>query len=139
MGDGGGDADRFSVTVPSRAGFVGTIRVFASAVARHYGLDDGLVEDVKLAISEACTDPVQAGAGGEISVTIHADGSGLACEVTSRSWSPAEIDRVSELPEGLDPMVLDRLHVVRALFPDAERVEVHGEVHVRFSTSSRGS
>jgi hypothetical protein len=139
VADDGADADRFSVTVPSRAGFVGTIRVFASAVARHYGFDDGLVEDVKLAISEACTDPVQAGARGEISVTIRADGSGLACDVTSRSWSPAEVEGVSDLPEGLDPMVLDRLHVVRALFPDAERVEADGEVHVRFSTTSRGS
>jgi anti-sigma regulatory factor (Ser/Thr protein kinase) len=138
VGADAGDSDRFSITVPSRAGLVGTIRAFASAVGRHYGLDDGLVEDVKLAISEACTDPVQAGAGGEISVTVRADGSGLACEVTSQSWEPSAVEGSRDLPESVDPMTLDRLNLVRALFPDADRVERGDTVKVRFSTSSRG-
>ena len=72
MGDGG--EDRFSVTLPARAGLVGTIRVFASAVARHYGLADEIVEDVKLAVSEACTDPIDAGAGGDVTIVLVDDG-----------------------------------------------------------------
>jgi hypothetical protein len=133
---GGDGADRFSVTVPARPGLVGTLRVFASAVARHYGLTDDVVEDVKLAVSEASTDPVQAGAGGDITVAMIDDGAGLVCEVRSLRWNAAA---PVELPEGIDAGVLDRLQVVRALFEDAERIERDGAVTVRFSTASRAA
>jgi hypothetical protein len=133
-----GEPGAVAISVPARAGLVGTIRVFASAVARHLELEDGLVEDVKLAVSEACTDPVQAGVGGDISVTILAQGSGLVCEVASRSWPSTDGAVRIDLPEGVDPVVLDRLQLVRALFPDAERVERDDETTLRFSTSSRG-
>jgi hypothetical protein len=130
-----GGADRFSLTVPARAGLVGTIRVFASAVARHYGLADDVVEDVKLAVSEACTDPIDAGAGGELTVAIGRDGVDLVCEITSAPWKAAAPS--TDLPEGIDPAVLDRLQVVRALFTDAQRSEREGGVAVWFSTASR--
>jgi anti-sigma regulatory factor (Ser/Thr protein kinase) len=132
-----GGADRFSLTVPARAGLVGMIRVFASAVARHYGIADDVVEDVKLAVSEACTDPIDAGAGGELVVAIGRDGAGLVYEVTSGRWEPAAPP--TELPAGIDPAVLERLQVVRALFTDAERSEEAGGLTVRFSTASRTS
>ena len=126
---------RFSVSVPARAGLVGTLRVFASAVARHYGLPDDLVEDVKLAVSEAATGPIDAEAGGDVAVTMLDHEGGLVCEVSSRPWTaPAG---ATDLPEGVDPGVLDRLSLVRALFGDAERSEADGIVTVRFSTGSR--
>lgn len=130
-----GGADRFSLTVPARAGLVGTIRVFASAVARHYALADDVVEDVKLAVSEACTDPIDGGAGGELTVEIGRDDADLVCEITSAPWEPATPS--TDLPEGIDPAVLDRLQVVRALFADAQRSDREGGVTVRFSTASR--
>lgn len=131
--------DRFTLRGPARADLVATLRVFASAVARHYGLADDLVEDVKLAVSEACTDPVDAGAGGELSLGITGDVDGVACEITSRGWSVAGGLDASELPQGVEPAVLDRLQVVRALFADAERSEHDDEVRVRFSTGSRSA
>jgi hypothetical protein len=57
------------------------------------------------------------------------------CEVSSRPWT-APPD-ATDLPEGVDPAVLDRLSLVRALFGDAERSEADGVVTVRFSTGSR--
>jgi hypothetical protein len=123
--------------LPARADLVGTLRLFVSSVARASGLSDDLVEDVKLAISEAATDPIQAGAGGSISTTLHRDASGLVCEVTSGSWSFDEAAPSGDVPEGIEAGVLDRLQVVRALFADAERVRRGDDVTVRFSTSSR--
>jgi len=35
-------------------------RMFAASVARHFGCDEDIVEDVKVAISEACTNSVKA-------------------------------------------------------------------------------
>jgi Histidine kinase-like ATPase domain len=133
---GGGGGDRFSLTVPARAGLVGTIRVFASAVARHYGLAEQIVEDVKLAVSEACTDPIDAGAGGDITVVLLDDGPDLRCEIASSRWDGNGAG-ASDLPEGIDPAVLDRLQLVRALFSDAERSGDGAAVTVRFSTASR--
>jgi histidine kinase-like protein len=132
-----GDGDRFSVTVPARSELVGTIRVFASSVARHHGLDDDAVEDLKLAVSEACTDPIDAGAGGDVTVAIRFEGAELVCEVTSAPWE--SVERSTDLPEDVDPAVLDRLQLVRALFSDAERSRASDGVTVRFSTVSRTS
>jgi hypothetical protein len=126
----------FAITLPARADVVGTLRVFVSTVARHYGLTDDLVEDLKLAFSEACTDPIELGAGGAIAAAIAGDASGLRCEVRSRSWSAPPVT-ATDLPEGIDPRALDRFQVVRALFPDAERTDGVNEVTLRFSTSSR--
>jgi hypothetical protein len=110
--------------------------VFASSVARHYGLADDVVEDVKLAVSEACTDPVEAGAGGEIRLEIARGGEALSCRIVSDAWT--EADRPArELPEEVDPGALDRLQLVRALFLDARRSESDGAVTVSFSTASR--
>ena len=35
-------------------------RMFAGSVARHFGCDEDVVEDVKVAVSEACTNSVKA-------------------------------------------------------------------------------
>jgi hypothetical protein len=129
--------DRFTVGVAARPGLVGTLRVFASSVARHYGLSDDLVEDLKLAVSEASTDPIEAGAGGEISLAMLVGEDVVVCEVRSRSWQA--VSGTPDLPEGVDPAALDRLQVVRALFGDAERSEHDGAVTVRFSTASRAA
>lgn len=137
MGGGQDAPDRFGLTVPARADLVVTLRVFVSAVARHYALADDLVEDLKLAVSEACTDPIEAGVGGELAMAIAGRPDGVRCEITSRRWSAGASAAAADLPEGIDPNVLDRLQVVRALFADAERTVHDGDVIVRFSTASR--
>ena len=131
---GDGRGDRFSASVPARPELVGTLRVFASAVARHYGLADELVEDVKLAVSEAATGPIDAAAGGEVRVTIDVDDPGLVLAVSSRPWNAGA---AADVPDGVDPAVLDRVQLVRALFGDVERTEADGVVTVRFSTGAR--
>lgn len=138
MGAGSGAPDRFSLNVPPRAELMSAVRVFASAVARHYGLEDDVVEDVKLAVSEACTDPIAAGVGGQIELRIVVDGGGLGYEIASGSWTAGSTTNV-DLPEGVDQRWLDRVQLVRALFADAQRSEQAGRSVVRFSTVSRAT
>jgi anti-sigma regulatory factor (Ser/Thr protein kinase) len=130
--------DRFSLSVPARPELVETLRLFAAAVARHHGLDDDAVEDVKLAVSEASADAIEAGAGGPLTLAIAGHPSRLELAVTSDAWSTVGRSRRAEdLPEGVDPAALDRMQVVRALFADATRSEEDGRVSVRFSTGTR--
>src|SRR5919106_1993500 len=40
--------------IPPEAAYVSTARLFVGAVARHFGVEEDSVEDLKLAVSEAC-------------------------------------------------------------------------------------
>jgi anti-sigma regulatory factor (Ser/Thr protein kinase) len=116
--------DLFVLEIPAVAVHLGTARTFSSQVARHAGVDDGVLEDVKLAVSEACAgsvDPVGAG------------------RVVIRSWLGPEI--VAFEVEGSGDFAPERsddgparLGLIRTLFPDAS-LDRHddGRTTVRFS------
>lgn len=55
--DKGGEA--LLLEVPPVAAYVGTARLFAGAVARHFNVEEGLVEDLKVAVSEACNGAIR--------------------------------------------------------------------------------
>ncbi len=55
-----GNSGSFALEVPPHADQVRTARLFASAVARHFGADEDRVEDLKVAISEATTNSINA-------------------------------------------------------------------------------
>ena len=50
----------FVLDIPSDPEHVRTARLFAAAVARHFSIDEERVEDLKVAISEACTNAITA-------------------------------------------------------------------------------
>jgi len=52
--------DRLQLAIPPEPGYIAMSRMFAASVARHYGCDEDIVEDLKVAISEACTNSVKA-------------------------------------------------------------------------------
>jgi serine/threonine-protein kinase RsbW len=66
-GDGPGTTGSFALEVPPEADQVRTARLFASAVARHFGADEDRVEDLKVAISEAATNSINAHRKADIS------------------------------------------------------------------------
>lgn len=47
--------DAFSIELPVDPAYLGAARLFAGTVARNFGCSEGVVEDLKVAISEACT------------------------------------------------------------------------------------
>ena len=57
--------------IPPDPEHVRTARLFAAAAARHFGLEEEGVEDLKVAISEACTNAIQAHRAAGIDAGIH--------------------------------------------------------------------
>jgi len=55
-------AERVDVAIPARAEFVSVARLTAAAVAARQGFTYDEVEDLKIAVSEACTSLITAGA-----------------------------------------------------------------------------
>jgi serine/threonine-protein kinase RsbW len=52
--------DQLQLAIPPEPGYIAMSRMFAASVARHYGADEDVVEDLKVAVSEACTNSVKA-------------------------------------------------------------------------------
>jgi serine/threonine-protein kinase RsbW len=57
---GSNTGERFVVEIPPDARAISLARVFASTVARAFGCREELIDDIKIAISEACTNAVKA-------------------------------------------------------------------------------
>jgi serine/threonine-protein kinase RsbW len=91
--------------VPARSVYVGVVRMALGSVARQAGLDEEKVEDLRMAVSEACANLVLAGDDGDAGslklawfdegdrfiVEIAAEGTGPAPDPAS---SPGEDDRL---------------------------------------------
>jgi hypothetical protein len=56
-------SESFLIEFPPEAHYVSTARIFAAGVARTYGADEDMVEDLKIAVSEASLAPVTRSAG----------------------------------------------------------------------------
>lgn len=121
--------DCLTLRIPPDAGFIAMARMFAAAVARHFACDEDAVEDLKVAVSEACTNSVKAhaDAGATDPIVLNAclrddhvefeivdAGVGIDVErhlaVTEGTGTP---------PAGLYEGSLG-LTLIKALFPDAQ-------------------
>jgi hypothetical protein len=113
---------------------VGTVRYFAATVARHAGLPEELINDLRLATSEACADAIDAGVTGSIRVALSLRPEGIDVEVTSDSIQP---EGEAHGPAGVIPIY--RLQLIKALFPDAEIDQGHGMSVFRFTVETAGT
>jgi hypothetical protein len=100
-------------------------RLFSTAVAREAGCAEGLLDDVKLAVSEACTEAIrrsEAQDGATIFLRADVDQGYVTFEVAGPvgSEAPADDD-------------LDHFSLVAALFNGAERRETSGGASIVFS------
>jgi anti-sigma regulatory factor (Ser/Thr protein kinase) len=117
-------ATRFSIDMPADAVYLGTVRLFASSIARHYGVQDEDVEDLKMAVTEACTaflryeEPDQ----GSLHVEVAASEGQLDFQITSPDLSipapPAAAD--TPTPRGVAAGL--GMDLLRILFEDSEVV-----------------
>jgi len=51
-------ADRLTLNVPAKPEYVGTVRIAIAHAASHAGFDIEAIDDIKVAVSEACTNIV---------------------------------------------------------------------------------
>lgn len=84
--------------IPALSAYVGIVRLALSSLARTAGLDEERVDDLKIAVSEACANAVlaceRAGGGGPIAVTWDQNDGRLVIEIGGPG-------------EGLDPRSVD--------------------------------
>jgi len=119
-----------SLAFPADPAYVGTVRLFVATLARHAGLQEELTDDLRLAVSEACAEAMEAGATGSIRVALTLGSGGIAVEVASASAQP---ERGTPGPEGSELVPIHRLQLIRALFPDAVSDQSRGDRVVRFT------
>jgi serine/threonine-protein kinase RsbW len=106
-GDGAHELPELELEFPAKPEFVGTARHAVSALMRLRDFPDDLVQDVKLAVSEACTTALAGGSGDgpPIRLLVGAEPDRVVIEVIDPgtgveravAGSPAEID-TDELP-----------------------------------------
>jgi serine/threonine-protein kinase RsbW len=121
--------DPLRLAIPPDAGYIAMARMFAGSVARHYGCDEDVVEDVKVAVSEACTNSVKAhhdsgtaepielrarALDGELTFEIIDSGKGIDIAL-QRAVDESAVTPAGGLYEGSLGLTL-----IRSLFPGAE-------------------
>lgn len=138
----------FRLEIAAEPHFVSTARLFAATVARQYSYPEDQVQDVKVAISEACSNAIkahrQAGLTAPIELVIRSSlEGGLTYEVVD-TGDGFEFDADdSNLPDGDPASLVDGgigLTLIGALFPGFEVDSAPDEGTVlRFSLKSPAS
>jgi len=124
--------DTLTLTFPPVPAYVGTARLFVGAVARQYGVDEERVDDLKVAVSEACTSAIRLRGDGEdpVEVVVTTDQASLSVEI------PASVEQESDLTEASTTGDLVRslgMELIRALFPEARTIDGQPAPSISFS------
>jgi serine/threonine-protein kinase RsbW len=71
------------IEIPARSAYVAVVRLAVSSLARSWGLDEEVVEDLKIAVGEACANAVLSheASGSEAPVTVTWSDEGGRCVV----------------------------------------------------------
>jgi hypothetical protein len=118
------DTRPLELDVPAEAEYVSAARLFLAAVGRHFELDEELVADLKVAVSEVCAGAAEdRHAPGSLRISVRPGGEAIEIQVEPG----AESDPLPAV-DGADPGASRpgptweaslREPLVRALFPDA--------------------
>jgi serine/threonine-protein kinase RsbW len=139
MSDG---PESFLLEFPPAAHYVSTARIFAAGVARTFGADEELVEDLKVAVSEACTSAIRArqdgGADDPVRLSARREADILLFEAEDTGIIPSgdSPEPVIRSTGSTSEDIARRLSLetIRALFPSTEIVPNHqGGGNIRIS------
>ena len=117
--------DAYEIELPARPEVLGTARAFVASVARHLKADEDVIADLKLAISEACTDALEAGRPLRVRASRSAGSLDLEVAAPAEGWSGSP-----KLEDG------ERAELVRSLFPGAAFADAGGERVLRFTVAA---
>lgn len=108
------------IEIPPRSVYVGVVRLAVASLARSAGLDEEVVDDLKIAVSEACANSVlgleSTGSDERISITFTDDGPSLVLEVADRAPQPS--DAPVEDSQGFDTRSVMSTALLRSLVDD---------------------
>ena len=125
--------------VPARVEYVSLLRMLVSSyAATHSNLDDERLDDLRLALSEACNLVVGAAHGEDrvLVVTCRDEGDTLSLEVHDGRDTPIPApEEVGERrpPEDLDEDAVLPLELIKALVDDVQRVVDNGRPALRLT------
>lgn len=110
--------DTLTLTFPPIPAYVGTARLFVGAVARRYGVDEERVDDLKVAVSEACTSALRLRGDGKdpIEVIITTARDALRVVVPGSIEEQGALDRTDTTGDLVRSLGLE---LIQALFPEA--------------------
>lgn len=107
--------DEVELAIPARAEFVALVRLIVSSVASSHGLPDDRIDDLKIAVSEACTNAIEAhdtsGTGEHVVVRCNDAGDRFEVCIEDRG-SGFDVSSLPAHPPVTDP---DRLKFERGL------------------------
>ncbi len=131
-----GTRDHFSIEIPADPVYVATARIFASSLARHFGVEEDTVEDLKLAISEACSRALAADGEGRIEVRAEHGADRITFEIPQGELETPADDQSTPTPSSAAMAAGFSLELVGALFEDAEVADgADGRPVLRFSVA----
>jgi anti-sigma regulatory factor (Ser/Thr protein kinase) len=118
-------SDVQSMRIPSDTAHVASMRAFVGAIGRHSGCSEGTIEDLRLAVTEACGQALGQDAPPDgIVIRTSLDGERLAVEI-----EPAgNFERTGRDGEGVG-----RWELIKALFPDAALEDQGGSPVLRLA------
>ncbi len=106
----GDETEHVEVTIPARAEFVSIVRLTTAAVAARQGLMYDEIEDLKIAVSEACTSLITAGTVSGSALVVRFTLGHHALEVSVDGQGPG-IKLDTGAPDGDAPLDEGRLGV----------------------------
>lgn len=125
-------AERFTLELPADPAYVATARLFAWTLARHFGVSEEVLEDLKLAISEACVRALTTAGDRPVAMKAERQAARLAFQV-SQGATPDVVDAEMTTPTPEEMAAGLSMELITALFRDAEVTQQQGGPVVRFS------
>jgi anti-sigma regulatory factor (Ser/Thr protein kinase) len=129
--------DRFTLETPSDPAYVSAARLFAATVARQVGVAEENLDDVKVAIGEACARALATASERPLSVRAERSDLRLAFEVEQGQASPSSPSDLTSTPTPQELAAGLNLELITALFDDADVVlRSDGTPMLRFSVEA---
>ncbi len=133
----------FSIEFPAEADHVSTARIFSAAVARHFGCDAADIEDLKIALSEACSSAIShAGRSAQQPVRLVASPSGGMLTFVVNGHRKRELEGRAASDFGGETnqhMLALSAELIAALFPDAEFLDTPEGTFFRISVPANNA
>lgn len=137
------DTFRFSLEFSPSAEHISTVRIFGGAIARHFGFHESDIEDLKIALTEACANALQHRAvdsDGSIRIRAAMEQEELTFEVegVQGGQPPVQVDGEQQpLQTSGERALALGAELITTLFPDAQFVEGPSGTLLRFSVKPK--
>jgi hypothetical protein len=133
----------FSISLPAEPVHVSTARIFSAAVARHFGADAADIEDLKIALTEACGSAISHSRTGDsepVRVAATPAEGMLIYEVNGHRRTDLLNTPSGEVGESTEEqMIALSAELIGALFPDAEFIDKPEGTFFRLSVLASGA